>query len=85
MRPALCEDALRLGRVFAGLAHLAALRDQRALRNHRLLPSVRGGLLVKLGRGDDARAEFERVASRIRNAREHELLLARAVSDPGED
>jgi RNA polymerase sigma-70 factor (ECF subfamily) len=44
------------------------------------LPSVRGDLLAKLGRFDEARAECERAASLTRNARERELLLARAVA-----
>jgi predicted RNA polymerase sigma factor len=43
-----------------------------------LLPSVRGDLLFKLGRLDEARAEFERAASLTRNSRERELLLGRA-------
>jgi predicted RNA polymerase sigma factor len=42
------------------------------------LPTVRGDLLAKLGRFDEARAEFERAASLTRNARERELLLGRA-------
>jgi predicted RNA polymerase sigma factor len=42
------------------------------------LPSVRGDLLVKLGRLNEARAEFERAASLTQNARERDLLLARA-------
>jgi RNA polymerase sigma-70 factor (ECF subfamily) len=42
------------------------------------LPSVRGDLLKKLNRFDEARAEFERAASLTRNARERELLLKRA-------
>ena len=47
-------------------------------RGYHLLPSVRGDLLAKLGRFDEARAEFERAASLTRNARERELLLNRA-------
>jgi RNA polymerase sigma-70 factor (ECF subfamily) len=43
-----------------------------------LLPSVRGDFLFKLGRFDEARADFERAASLTRNARERELLLGRA-------
>jgi predicted RNA polymerase sigma factor len=42
------------------------------------LPSVRGDLLAKVGRFDEARPEFERAASLTRNARERELLLGRA-------
>jgi predicted RNA polymerase sigma factor len=44
------------------------------------LPSVRGDLLLKLGRHDEARNEFERAAALTRNAREAELLLARAAA-----
>jgi predicted RNA polymerase sigma factor len=43
-----------------------------------LLPSVRGDLLARLGRGTEARAEFERAAALTRNERERELLLDRA-------
>ena len=51
--------------------------------SYHLLPSVRGDLLAKLGRADEARAEFERAAALTSNARERELLLARARSiDP---
>ncbi|MGH3325960.1 MAG: RNA polymerase subunit sigma-24, partial [Streptomyces sp.] len=50
-----------------------------ALREYHLLPSVRGDLLERLGREEEARAEFERAASLTRNARERELLLARAA------
>jgi predicted RNA polymerase sigma factor len=44
---------------------------------------VRGDLLAKLGRGEEARAEFERAASLTRNARERNLLLARAAAANG--
>jgi predicted RNA polymerase sigma factor len=50
------------------------------LKGDHLLPSVRGDLLKKLGRLDEARAEFERAASLTRNARERELLLDRAAA-----
>jgi predicted RNA polymerase sigma factor len=49
-----------------------------ALSTYHLLPTVRGDLLAKLGRRDEARVEFERAASLTRNARERELLLERA-------
>ena len=62
----------------AGLAVVDALRTEPSLQNYHLLPSVRGDLLAKLGRLDEARAEFERAASITRNARERELLLTRA-------
>ncbi|SAK54945.1 RNA polymerase sigma factor [Caballeronia ptereochthonis] len=55
-----------------------ALRDAPALRNYHWLPSVRADLLAKLGRKDEARAEFERAASLAKNAREREFLLERA-------
>src|SRR5579864_5010783 len=62
----------------AGLDALEHLLDEPALRGYHLLPSVRGDLLVKLGRLDEARGEFERAASLTRNARERTLLLERA-------
>ena len=54
------------------------LRDEPAMKQYHLLPSVRGDLLFKLDRRDEARAEFERAAAMTRNAREQALLLARA-------
>ena len=62
----------------AGLDLVDAIASAPVLRNYHLLPSVRGDLLVKLGRHEEARSEFERAASLTRNARERELLLARA-------
>ena len=62
----------------AGLQLVDALLDDPALRGYHLLPSVRGDLLKKLGRFDEARAEFETAASMTRNARERDLLLQRA-------
>jgi RNA polymerase sigma-70 factor, ECF subfamily len=62
----------------AGLALVDALAGERALERYHLLPSVRGDLLKKVGRLEEARAEFERAASLTRNARERTLLLARA-------
>ena len=62
----------------AGLDALAHLRDEPAMRTYHLLPSVRGDLLVKLGRLEEAREEFERAAGLTRNARERDLLLGRA-------
>jgi RNA polymerase sigma-70 factor (ECF subfamily) len=64
----------------AGLELVDALIGERVLENYHLLPSVRGDLLKKLGRFDEARAEFERAASLTRNARERELLLSRATA-----
>ncbi|OEU88752.1 RNA polymerase subunit sigma-24 [Streptomyces abyssalis] len=63
----------------AGLEILDALEDEPALKDYHLLPSVRGDLLERQGRTDEARAEFERAASLARNVREKELLLARAA------
>ncbi|MEW1927238.1 MULTISPECIES: RNA polymerase sigma factor [unclassified Streptomyces] len=62
-------DALRL---------VDALADEPALKDYHLLPSVRGDLLVRLGRAAEAREEFERAAGLTRNERERELLLGRA-------
>lgn len=62
----------------AGLEILEALRDEPALRHYPWLPSARGDMLARLGRHDEARAEFARAASLTQNAREKALLLARA-------
>ena len=62
----------------AGLELVDALTAERSLENYHLLPSVRGDLLKKLSRLNEARAEFERAASLTRNARERRLLLDRA-------
>jgi RNA polymerase sigma factor (sigma-70 family) len=62
----------------AGLELVDQLREQPALGNYHLLPSIRGDLLKKLGRIEEARVEFEKAASLTRNARERNLLLARA-------
>jgi len=64
----------------AGLDIVDTLADEPALQSYHLLPSVRGDLLGKLGRGAEARAEFKRAAELTRNARERELLLQRAAS-----
>jgi RNA polymerase sigma factor (sigma-70 family) len=64
----------------AGLQIVDALTSEPSLERYHLLPSVRGDLLVKLGRLDEARAELERAASLTRNARERELLLERAAA-----
>jgi len=61
-----------------GLAIVDALVSEPALRGYHLLPAVRGDFLAKLGRHDEARAEFERAASLTRNMRERKLLLDRA-------
>ena len=62
----------------AGLEVADVLMAEPSLESYHLLPSVRGDLLAKLGRVDEAAAEFKRAASLTRNARESELLLARA-------
>jgi len=62
----------------AGLEVVDALVDEPALKGYHLLPTVRGDLLFKLGRLDEARKEFDRAASLTRNTRERALLLARA-------
>ena len=76
--------AVAVGMAFgpeAGLALVDALATEPLLANYHWLPSVRGDLLARLGRGAEARAEFERAAGMARNLRERELLLARAA-DP---
>jgi RNA polymerase sigma factor (sigma-70 family) len=75
----------------AGLEIIDALQNEKALQHYHLLPSVRGDLLLKVGRFDEARRELERAASITRNTRERELLRQRAaaaspdnVTGPGE-
>jgi predicted RNA polymerase sigma factor len=63
----------------AGLDLVDALAGDASLKGYHLLPSVRGDLLAKLGRLDEARAEFERAAAMTRNVRERALLLERAA------
>jgi RNA polymerase sigma factor (sigma-70 family) len=64
----------------AGLEIVDHLSSEPSLAAYHLLPSVRGDLLVRLGRSDEARAEFERAAALTRNERERRLLLDRAAS-----
>ena len=64
----------------AGLELTDALTAEPSLRGYHLLPSVRGDLLAKLGRLEEARVEFERAAHLTRNGRERSLLLERAAS-----
>jgi RNA polymerase sigma factor (sigma-70 family) len=74
--------AVAIGMAFGpavGLELVDTLATDPALKTYHLLPSVRGDLLVKLGRSGEARGEFERAASLTRNARERELLLGRAA------
>jgi len=68
----------------AGLELVDALTEERALASYHLLPSVRGDLLFKLGRLDEACREFERAAGLTRNARERALLLERAAGCGGD-
>jgi RNA polymerase sigma factor (sigma-70 family) len=64
----------------AGLELVDALALEPSLEGYHLLPSVRGDLLARLGRLDEARPEFERAATLTRNLRERELLLQRAAA-----
>jgi RNA polymerase sigma factor (sigma-70 family) len=64
----------------AGLELVDALTSEPSLKAYHLLPSVRGDLLGKLSRFEEARAEFERAASLTRNKRERKLLLDRAAA-----
>jgi RNA polymerase sigma factor (sigma-70 family) len=78
--------AVAVGMAFgpaAALEIVDVLAADAALANYHWLPSVRGDLLAKLGRMDEARAEFERAAAMTRNARERELLLERARGGAG--
>jgi RNA polymerase sigma factor (sigma-70 family) len=63
----------------AGLEIVEPLRSEPLLEGYHLLPAVRGDLLAKLGRFDEARAELQRAASLTQNARERALLLERAA------
>jgi RNA polymerase sigma factor (sigma-70 family) len=68
-----------------GLELVDALVNEPALASYHLLPSVRGDFLAKLGRGSEARKEFERAASLAQNDRERHLLLARAKACEAND
>ncbi|GLS17208.1 RNA polymerase subunit sigma-24 [Labrys miyagiensis] len=67
----------------AGLAIIERLADEPVLKAYHLLPSVRGDLLLKLGRGQEARAAFEAAAALAGNARERALLQRRAAKAAG--
>jgi RNA polymerase sigma-70 factor (ECF subfamily) len=74
--------AVAVGMAFgpeAALELVDALASEPALREFHLLPTVRGDLLAKLGRREEARVEFQRAASLTQNAREREVLLGRMV------
>ena len=64
----------------AGLDLVEGLTAEPALQRYHLLPSVRGDLLARLGRFDEARVDFERAASLTRNVRERALLAERAAA-----
>jgi RNA polymerase sigma factor (sigma-70 family) len=68
-----------------GLELVDGLMSEPSLRGYHLLPGVRGDLLSKLGRFDEARVEFERAAALTRNARERQLLLDRAAACASRD
>jgi predicted RNA polymerase sigma factor len=70
----------------AALVLVNTLANEEALKNYHLLPSVRGDLLERLGRTEEANAEFKRAASMTRNESEQQLLLARISlgTDTGE-
>ena len=75
--------AVALGMAFgpaAGLELVDRLTSEPSLQRYHLLPSVRGDLLAKLGRFDEAQKDFERAASLTRNARERTLLLERSAA-----
>ncbi len=79
--------AVAVGMAFgpaAGLELADPLQDEPTMRTYHLLPSVRADLLAKLGRKEEARAEWLRASALCRNDRERELLLARAeaLADP---
>lgn len=63
-----------------GLVAVDVLADEPTLKDYHLLPSVRGDLLFKLGRFEEARVEFEKAVSLTRNERERALLLDRAAA-----
>ena len=75
--------AVAVGMAFGpaqGLAVVEPLTAEPSLAAYHLLPAVRGDLLAKLGRGSEARAEFERAAALTKNVRERSLLLERAAA-----
>jgi RNA polymerase sigma factor (sigma-70 family) len=75
--------AVAVGMAFgpqAGFDLVERLTTEKSLESYHFLPSVRGDLLVKLGRLEEARVEFERAAAMTRNSRERELLMDRAKS-----
>lgn len=80
--------AVAVGMAFgpaAGLEIADSLLEDPAMQGYHLLPSVRADFLAKLGRGEEARAEWTRAAGLAGNAREKALLMARASPTPGKD
>ncbi|MEX2106419.1 MAG: RNA polymerase subunit sigma-24, partial [Solirubrobacterales bacterium] len=74
--------AVAVGMAFgpaAGLEVLEGVAGEPSLKGYHLLPSVRGDLLAKLGRHEEAASEFRRAATLTGNARERDLLLGRAA------
>ena len=72
--------AVALGMAYgpeAGLALVEAIEATGALEGYHLLPSVRGEMLERLGRADEARAAFAAAAALTRNEHERAILLAR--------
>jgi predicted RNA polymerase sigma factor len=85
MRPALCQEAMRLGRILAGLLPdepevVDSLLSDRALAGYPQLPAARAELLTRLGRLDEARQEFERAAKLTCNERERAVFEDRAAA-----
>jgi RNA polymerase sigma factor (sigma-70 family) len=77
--------AVAMGMAFgpqAGLDIADALISAATLKSYHLLPAVRGDLLEKLGRRDEARAEFERAAMLAQNSSDRELMWKRATAIP---
>src|SRR5262249_18280736 len=73
--------AVAIGMAFgpaAALELIDELSSEPSLKAYHLLPAVRGDMLAKLGRNDEARLEFERAAALTSNERERELLLKRS-------
>ena len=80
--------AVAVGMAFgpaAGLDLVDALVPEPSLKAYHLLPAVRGDLLRKLGRSEEARVEFERAASLTQNVRERQLLQRRAAECAAEE
>jgi len=80
--------AVAVGMAFgpeAALELVDALDSEAALRDYHLLPTVRGDLLSKLGRNEEARVEFERAVSLTQNSREQGVLLDRIAACAPQD